>query len=91
MMAYLMFALSVIGGCVVGVLALEIAKETVRAARQGAKIATVAARLQGRRKMYARDWLRAACREFYDCGYDQKLIGPYCLDRDPSVRAKKAW
>jgi len=68
-----------------------VAAETVRAARQSHRILSAHLRWSGQdRRATWREWFLAFVQ---DCGasYSETIIGPFRLNRDPSIKARYSW
>lgn len=89
MMYIVLWFFAIVGGVVIGRLALDIAKEFIRAVRQGKRVAAVSARYSGIRRITTKMWLKSSAREFCRC-YDSLRIGGWIVPWNPSKPIKRA-
>ena len=78
-----------IGAIVVAALAYVVTREAIRAIRQGLRVASAQARLNGHRRPTIALWWRAVRYEF-DSAYSWLEIGPYRIPRNPNAPITRA-
>ncbi len=88
-MSIVFWFLAIVGGVIIGRVTLDIVKELIRAVRQGKRVAAVAARYSGMRRITAKMWLKSAAREFCR-SYDSLQIGVWIVPWNPSAPIKRA-
>jgi hypothetical protein len=82
--------LAMIGGAVVGVVIYQVAKEGVRAFRQGRRLAWVYARASGKRKPPLKWVLKSAVHEFCS-SYDSTTVSVWKVPHNPGKPIRRAW
>ncbi len=93
MNGFLYFApVTAIGFLAVGWVVAAVLSETIRAARQSRRIVIAHLRWHSglRRQPTAKEWWGSFVQDWY-AAYDYTTIGPFRLDRNPSVKARLDW